>query len=433
MTFSTYYCRDYGHDEAFCLGGTNNNATCTLNTDCPDGTCVAATADDLPVPAAANLVIKGEQQGFCVGGSEHGQQCSSTNPCADLGYCYNTLKEYMYNFDQDLCLQAGTACLADTDCPTGDSCQTINDSIGIRIYNNQEHLSPASWYQKYANQPGSFTTKSYDGYEAIASGRTTYIGMAVDNLPLRSVPIYTDMFLMSYTDNYDATTLNIHDQLLNNLTFNINGVDDVRICSSSNIYCEQNSDCPSGEECNADKTKLARDTIRMGHLSEIIYHLDLYRGYCSAHQNLSCLADTACPDYLAPGYPTEPTSEFCIGKNNNYPLLEAGTYISGQSTSIWDSWNNTFASLLGASPLLDPLNEVFCDYNADYNEECWNQDTQNFSCDATAHFYNYISTDAGNSYSLRTKMEYSDLGWVPSPTLGSFSTISGCYSLQYQR
>ncbi len=441
MTFSTYYCRDFGHDEPFCLGGDNNNNNCTSNNDCPNGRCADATEDDLPVPTS--LVIKGEQQGFCVGGSNHGDACFADSDCSGISYCSNVLKEYMYNFNQNLCLQSNTECNNDEDCPNGDTCQDINDSIGIRIYNNAEHLSPSAWYQKYANQPGSFTTKEYDGYNAINSGRTTYINMAVDSGTLKSSPIYTDMFLMSYTDDYAASTLNIHDQLLDYLTFNINGVDDVRLCDS-NSYCEKDSDCPKinngggseeFETCNANKTKLVRDTIRLGHLSEMIYHLDIYRGYCSNHQNLPCVSDTECPNYASPGYPDEPTSEFCIQQNNTYPLLEAGTYISGQSTSVWDSWNNNLASLLGSSALLDPLNEVYCDQNNGYNEECWNQDTQNFSCDSRAHFYHYISTGSGADYNLNLNMEYSNNGWQPGVAIGNLiqNNVSGsCYNLQYQ-
>ncbi len=438
MTFSTYYCRDAGHDEPFCLGGDNNNASCTSDDDCLNGRCAAATEDDLP--AVESLVIKGKQQGFCVGGSNHGDACSADTDCSGIGYCSNVLKEYMYNFNQNLCLQSNTACNTDEDCPDGDTCHDINDSIGIRIYNNTEHLSPSAWYQKYANQPGSFTTKLYDGYEAINSGRTTYINMAVDSGTLKNSPIYTDMFLMSYTDNYDNTTLNIHDQLLDHLTFNINGVDDLRICDSNN-YCTKDSDCPkiNGSEkfetCNANKTKLVRDTVRMGHLNEMIYHLDLYRGYCSNHQNLPCITDIDCPNYVSPGYPDEPTSEFCIQQNNTFPLLEAGTYISGESASVWDSWSDNLASLLGISPLLDPLNEVFCDQTAGYNEECWNQETQDFSCDNRAHFYHYISTSSGADYNLNLNMEYSNNGWQPGVAIGDLiqnNNPNSCYNLQYQ-
>lgn len=433
MTFSTYYCRDWGHDEDFCLGGDNDGQTCQSNADCPGGSCVDFTADDLPAPADGDPFIKSAQPGYCVGGSQHGQSCDWDSDCTG-GYCYNVLKEYMFTFQQGRCLQHGTACSLDEDCPGNDICEDINDLIGIRVYNNGEHLSPAAWYQKYANQPGNYSAgKLYDGYQAIVSGRTTYINAAVDTQPTDGHQIYTDMFLVSHTDNANSAVLDIYDQLLNNLKFNTNGIDDVRICSSTNQYCEKNSDCPSGETCNADKTKLARDTIRMGHLSEMIYHLDLYRGYCSQHQNLACLVDSDCPDSDQVDNP-----ETCIIKNQTYPLLEAGTYLSGQSASVWDSWQNTFAQLLGSDPLLDPLNEVFCEQDAGYNEECWNEETQTFQCGQDSHMYHYRVNSDGSSYSLFTNMEYSNINW--RSVIDNFTTqidqdicSPGCYNLQYNR
>ena len=260
----------------------------------------------------------------------------------------------------------------------------------------------------------------------------------MDTQPADGHQIYTDMFLVSHTDNANPTVLDIYDQLLDNLKFNTSNtdtkiIDDVRLCSSTNQYCEKDSDCPSGETCNADKTKLARDTIRMGHISEMIYHLDLYRGYCSQHQNLACLADSDCPDSDQVDNP-----ETCIIKNQTYPLLEAGTYLPGESASVWDSWQNTFAQLLGSDPLLDPLNEVFCEQDAGYNEECWNEETQNFQCQGGSHFYHYKVNDTGQSYILETNMEYSNTNWNPQlqPSQGKFWPINGmdlCYNLQYNR
>ncbi len=433
MTFSTYYCRDWGHNDNFCLGGKNDGQSCQSDADCPGygARCADFTEDDLPAPADGDPVIKSAQPGYCVGGSQHGQSCHWDSDCAG-GYCSNVLKEYMFTFQQGRCVQHGTICSVDNDCPADDICENINDLIGIRVYNNGEHLSPAAWYQKYANQPGNYSAgKLYDGYQSVVSGRTTYINAAVDNQPTNGHQIYTDMFLVSHTDHSSSAVSDIYQQLLDNLRFNTNGIDDVRLCSTSDQYCEKDSDCPSGETCNADKTKLARDTIRMGHISEMIYHLDLYRGYCSRHQNLACLSDSDCPDSNQADNP-----ETCTVKNQTYPLLESGTYLQGQSTSVWDSWQNTFAQLLGTDPLLDPLNEVFCDQSAGYNQECWNEETEDFQCHGGSHFYHYQVADDGQSYVLETNMEYSNNNWNPQPAQGKFWPIYGidlCYNLQYSR
>ncbi len=431
MTFSTYYCRDAGHDKDFCLGGSNDGQLCQSDQDCPGGRCADYTEDDLPAPADGDPLIKSSQSGYCVGGSQHGQLCNNDSDCGE-GYCYNVLKEYMFTFQQGRCAQHGTVCSNDTDCPGEDSCVQLNDLVGIRVYNNGEHLSPAAWYQKYANQPGSYSTgQTYDDYQSIVSGRTTYINAAVDTQPNGAHNIYTDMFLFSHTADANQATLNIYQQFLDNLKFNINGISDLRVCSQSGQYCEKDSDCLNGETCDAAKTKLARDTIRMGHLSEMIYHLDLYRGYCSRHQNLACLEDSSCPDS---GQADNP--ETCIIKNQTYPLLESGTYLAGQSVSVWDSWHNTFAQLLGTSPLLDPLNEVFCDKDAGYNSECWNEDTKNFQCGSGSHMYHYRVNADGSGYSLFTNMEYSNSGWQPAndnfnPQPSQDICSPGAYNLEY--
>lgn len=438
MTFSTYYCRDYGSDYNYCQGGADDGLSCQSGDDCDGGSCLDSTSDDLLALAYPGN-IRGRTSGYCLGGPDNGQSCLDDNACL-FGHCYNVLKEFFFLYDDGSgasgwCSLTGLLCSTDSDCQPDEICQTNNDSIGIRAYSNGEHLSPSSWYQKYANQPGGYSTTQVDGYEAIASGRTTYINMAVDNPPLGSSPIYTNMFLLSYTDNFEPVTLNIHDQLLDNLKFNINGIDNAKMCTGGG-YCEKDSDCPASETCDADKLKLTRDTIRLGALSEVIYHLDLYRGYCSAHDNLSCLQDSYCPDSTDVDNP-----EFCIIKNDSYPLLEAGTYLVGESVSVWDSWNDTFASLLGTSLLLDPLNEVLCNANDGYSEECWNKDkplSERFQCNPGSHMYHY-SVSGADSYSVYLNMEYANSGWLPAPTTGSFSTgfaqpcSPGSYNLMYSQ
>ena len=450
MTFSTFYCRDYGHDRDYCENGDRDNLEACPDGACSAGTCVEGTRDGEECCPAGSLVdfenddlpalpdppnIKGVDSGFCIGGSTHGATCTLDTDCASGGHCYNALKEFMFNFplgsgNLKWCSISSTICAINDDCPSGETCDTDNDSIGIRAYSNNEHLSPAAWYQKYANNPGSYFSKTIDSYEAIVSGRTVYVNAAVDNVPLKTNPIYTNMFLISHTDNYMPVTLDIYDQLLDNLKFNVNNVTNARICSVSGTYCQKDSDCPGGELCDADKDKLARDVIRLGAINEMVYRLDLYRGYCSGHKNLSCLDHPECPDYTNIN---DPDTELCIKLNDTYPLLQAGTYVIGQSNSIWDSWNQTFASLLGASFLLDPLNEIYCDTSDNYSsDECWNKDKpagQRFQCDSRSHMYHYQVEPAGNDYSIYANMEYSATGWSPGPSVGTFSdTASGpCY------
>lgn len=49
------------------------------------------------------------------------------------------------------------------------------DVIGVRVYSNVNHYSPAMWYQKNVNVQGSPQRFLVDGYEAIKDGRSVYV------------------------------------------------------------------------------------------------------------------------------------------------------------------------------------------------------------------------------------------------------------------
>ena len=211
--------------------GSRDGLDCVDDTECPDGgKCKSSTVDDLPALTYPGN-IKGVIAGYCVGGPGQGESCKVDNDCAGWGYCYNVLKEFMFFYDQGQCSSSGILCQVDKDCPAiSETCNRLKDSIGIRIYQNGEHLSPSAWYEKYLNNPGNYSTEMVDGYKAISSGRTHYINFAVDTNPFGGHSIYTNMFLLSFTDDYQPLTLSIDDQLLANLKFNINSIDDARTC-----------------------------------------------------------------------------------------------------------------------------------------------------------------------------------------------------------
>ena len=132
----------------------------------------------------------------------------------------------------------------------------------------------------------------------------------------------------------------------------------------------------------------------------MVYSLDMYRGHCSKNTNLSCLVDADCPT----------AGETCTVLSGIYPTLLSGTYRAGESVSVWDSWSQTLASILGSSSLIDPLNEVVgCPEN--YNDECWNDLTKDFQCNPGSHMYHYKVLNNGLSYSLFSNMEYMPALW----------------------
>ncbi|NMC51826.1 hypothetical protein GYA54_03810 [Candidatus Kuenenbacteria bacterium] len=429
MTFTTFYCRDYGQMNKFCKDGVNAAKACINDTGCPSSKCLEPTADDLP---ALNIPgkIKGREKGYCVGGDRNGAECSTDTTCAPTGHCYNSVKEFLFLIENDnkkRCSASNIDCSTET-CPVGETCDTLNDSIGIRIYNNGEHLSPSAWAQKYENKPASGTTGKIDGYESMAAGRTSYVNMAVDQDPAGTHNIFTNIFLVSHTDNPKITTTETYNQITQNLVFNSNSITNNRICvggTAPGTYCLKDSDCGAGGTCDAKKDKLARDVIRMGHLKQMIYFLDKYRGTCSKHVNLACVSDSDCPGTS--------TGETCNISHGSYPTLSAGTYKAGESVSIWDSWSNTFASLINSGSLRDPLNKAV-DCPEGYNTECWSSLAKDFKCPAGSHMYHYQSINSGDSYKFYLNMEYSPSGWgVGSTTIGSEPCSPGTYNLLFQR
>ena len=123
--------------------------------------------------------------------------------------------------------------------------------------------------------------------------------------------------------------------------------------------------------------------------------------------------------------------------------LKAGTYKVGESVSVWDSWSQTFANVLGASPLLDPINKtVNCP--SGYNDECWNDlekdAAKKFVCPLGSHMYHYQATNNGAGYNLYANMEYGTDPNAWNPKNSGFSAVSspspclpGSYNLMYSK
>ncbi|MFH1890444.1 MAG: Ig-like domain-containing protein, partial [Candidatus Kuenenbacteria bacterium] len=420
MTFASFYCRDFGHQEKYCE---DNGSNCQNDSDCPDSQCRDYTYDDLPALSfshPAPPTILGESNGVCVGGENHDEICANDSSCNN-GVCKKVLKDFIFYFPDESdkwCTNSITPCQTDDGCIVGDVCEKNSDIINIKAYSNSEHLSPSAWYKKYVNDQAAYSTAQVDGYQAIVSGRETYINAAIDTDPIGSHSIWTDIFRISYSvkkseidgaeEAPNLITQTVFDRFYKNLIFNSDLSGNLQLCqNTTDEWCVKDSDCNPGVVCVAPKDKLARDVVRMGAIGEMVYYLDLYRGYCSNNQHLPCLEDAHCPGYD----PADDQSEICISSVNPlYPTLDAGTYISGQAVSVWDkgqgrdSWVETFSSQLGAAISKDPINEVFCPMG--YNDECWNEENKEFICGAGSHMFHYFSLNGGLSYNINTSMEY---------------------------
>ncbi len=280
--------------------------------------------------------------------------------------------------------------------------------LGAMSFKNNDYLTPGDWFKvKYGESAGQGSFE-VGGYPALREGRSTYVGATdvacaagcvVDEVgecagscgesPRR---VMTNMHLLSYSENADSKTQNIYNQLLKNWEFNV-GI---------------------GQDA---KLRMTRDLRRLYDLKSILVRLKNY-----------------------------------ANQNGNYPKLDGGTYISGQSTSVWPSWGTTFSVELGGNLPKDPINtlgwpgvntdgtcppkidredpESPVDENfAEYSEVSsggiclpdgydaasgWNEVARDFKCPPPAsYFYLYKVLDNGNDYGLYANMEYflpSDFG-----------------------
>lgn len=207
------------------------------------------------------------------------------------------------------------------------------DAVAIRVIPNSEHYSAQSWYQK-RQFTGSPQSVEVDGYKAVRSGRTVYVGGA----NVAGGTLYTNIYLISYSLGADSKTTDLYGQLLSHWKFNTNITGTGNCSKSTSTICYAVADCPSGEYCTSQKARIVRDTIRLGGIYEI---KDLLENYKS--------------------------------KNGFYPKLTAGSYISGKTISTWPSWQNTLSKDLGKKLPVDPIN-LMDGCSGTYNKTtCWDE------------------------------------------------------------
>ncbi|MEK7067926.1 MAG: hypothetical protein AAB956_02920 [Patescibacteria group bacterium] len=227
--------------------------------------------------------------------------------------------------------------------PTGQ-----DDGLAVRVMPNSNHVSPLAWYKTNIKQQGSPSRLLVDSYEALQEGRTIYVNAAnIDNNNL-----YTNIYIISYTQDASSATREIFNQLLNNWTFNSN-ITDVGSCrrvadsqpdpAGQRCYTDFQCGRNSGLYCDSRKAKITRDVRRMSDLQEIRSILTDYRS-----------------------------------RNNTNPELAAGSYIAGKTISVWPSWQATLGQALGKTLPVDPLNKLIgCD-DPNNDGTCWHEEEKRF-------------------------------------------------------
>lgn len=412
--FKVRYCRDAGDDKV-CRGPKDNGRSCNSDSDCDtQSKCVLQIDDDLPtaqIPVKRNIGGK-----ICVGGTNANNPCTANSQCTGGGQCKDTdlLAEYLFVLqkEQKVCHDAGRnssniICSSDEDCKkqvtanpqggansgyvycyadAGQKLVSTSDAVGMRVMKNTKHLSPLMWYQEkisakdtpanLARVDGTATciggTKVgnecssdsdcgggqcvQNGYRAVQEGRTVYVN-AVNAQNNLAKSFYTNIYLMSYNQNANSQTQDVFGQMLASWQFN------------TNITNPES------------KKRAQRDTIRLEDLNFIRDRVEKYRAV-----------------------------------HGTYPNLLAGSYIKGESYSVWPSWNQAFSSLIGTQVPVDPINR-FKQCGSAYSERtCWDANNLKFdtatllktdnSLDTGSYVYQYFTQDNGKTYKLNANSEF---------------------------
>jgi hypothetical protein len=289
------------------------------------------------------------------------------------------------------------------------------DAIAVRIVPNPDHYSINEWYEKQGFT-GSPQALIVDGYEAIRDGRTVYVGAA----NLKGNLVYTNVYLISYNQSSSDQTVDILGQIVKRWKFNTELENDGTSfsCSISSSACSSDADCATGQVCATS---------------------GIASSSCQLTTAKNCLLDSDCPDNFfcdstkskiirdldRIGTARDLTSSLETYKNLNgfYPKLEAGTYITNYTVSVWPSWTETFLSELSLSSFKDPINRLGACPGYDPTT-CWNKDTKKFVYSpqssglilpAGSYGLVYKTDTKGSNYQLCSVMETKELGYTFEP------------------
>lgn len=241
------------------------------------------------------------------------------------------------------------------------------DAIAIRVMPNSSHNSPVAWYTRNVPNTGSPSSVIVDGYEGVRDGRTVYISAA----NIKDNNVYTNIYIISYSNNSDDETNDIFGQILKNWQFNVELVAstpsgicmpaEASPCNSDGTcanrrqscqlddntcyqYCTLSSDCDSGKYCNSVKAGLIRDVKRMADLYEV---------------------ELAIKQHEA--------------NNKSYPQLLSGTYLTSKTISTWPSWSENLGKQLGFQIPKDPINRLGECPSGHDRVTCWNEKDKKFA------------------------------------------------------
>ena len=298
------------------------------------------------------------------------------------------------------------------------------DAIAVRIVPNPNHYSIARWYESQGFQ-GSPQALLVDGYEAIRDGRTVYVNAA--NINQDSHTIYTNIYLISYNQDSAPNTVDILGQIVAHWKFNNNLTENYSpSCSISSLSCSSDADCPKDTACAT--TGVASSSCVLKAAKNCLVDAD-----CPTNFFCNSLKSQIARDLQRVGRLEEMKEALFNFKkvNNHYPSLESGTYLAGNSVSVWPSWGQILLSNLAMpQSFTDPINRLGAcpGYDA---ATCWDAVNKKFFADQSANSRSlklpagsyalaYSSDSNGSAYNLCAILEsysndYSTSGYHFSP------------------
>ena len=200
--------------------------------------------------------------------------------------------------------------------------RAADDVIGVRVYENGGDytnypesyingiLTPADWYFANVPNPGNPQSISIDEYPAVQDGRTIYLG----GTNLAGGRLRSYIYVISYNEGAQDNTIEIIQRLLETLQLNAN-INDKLV-----------------------KGQVQRDLERIMKINNLRIALETYKN-----------------------------------KNSIYPKLDAGTYQTGWSYSVWPSWQETLGVKIGTGLPVDPINRFQgCVAPGVDETTCWN-------------------------------------------------------------
>lgn len=264
---------------------------------------------------------------------------------------------------------------------------SARDAVGVRIFKNPDGNSVFDWYvDQCANKVflkcGKPKAIMVDGYDGLRDGNTVYVNAA----NVTGGTLYTNIYLISLSEQAGKNGTAVFDQLLQHWKFNTNlpGID--------------------------ANEKLRRDVRRRAHLQSLRRSLKAYK------------AD-----------------------KGRYPDLASGTYVRNISFSAWPSWQQTLGAALGGTIPVDQgrripdpedpkkslwQNMVGCASPYD-PVTCWDARASTMQCPLATYAYVYRFDPATSEATVTTTYESATIpsGWIgdknPSSWTGLCSVRGG--------